>query len=90
MSITRLEFVSGSSSKFWQIDEETGLAEWGRIGNPPQGSKHYSPDLVRRMIGEKISKGYRRVTPTSKQATDQLLRQDRKAVDFMAELRKVK
>lgn len=97
----RLEFVGGSSSKFWQLTKTSNdsyLAEWGRIGSSPQASKVYSEHEARKKIAEKIGKGYQQVE-TRKMPAEQIaakIRMDKKraikknAFNFMEELRSIK
>ena len=98
----RLEFVSGSSSKFWQLTKlpnDIFLAEWGRIGSKPQAQKEYSPHEARKKIAEKIGKGYLQVnagwgkSPAEHIATEIKNNKKQKAdrkIDFMKELRSIK
>lgn len=95
----RFEFTSDSSSKFWQLTKtprQTYLAEWGRIGNPPQAQKEYDEHEARKKIAEKIGKGYQQVTPPPSEQVAAKMRMDKKraekkaAFDFITELRSIK
>jgi predicted DNA-binding WGR domain protein len=64
--VTRLEYVKGSSSKFWEgwVSGTTFHARWGRIGKTGQsGSWEYASesDALARLnqkVSEKLRKGY--------------------------------
>ena len=93
----RYEYSDGSSNKFWQIlPDGHGMyaATWGRIGTAGQGPKLYDEGEAYTKINEKISKGYSKVSgieQTEAKMRVEAKRGDRKdAIDFMAELRKVK
>lgn len=60
----RFECKDGSSDKFWQLtslEDGTFLAEWGKNGHGPQGSKVYSSIEAAAKRNEKVAKGYKRV-----------------------------
>lgn len=100
----RLEFVSGTSDKFWQLTKlrnEMYLAEWGRNGSPPQGQKEYTEHEARKKLAEKIGKGYQQIGPA--RGTEQRLaakrvaekrekkqEEKRNTFNFMEELRRLK
>jgi len=86
MKTRRFEFSSGSSNKFWEIDLDTAIANYGKIGTLGQ-THQYSLDDVQRKISEKLSKGYREVKANHK---DFLERAEKTAPNFMAELRAIK
>ena len=68
---TRLEFIEGTSSKFWQVkvDGNSALVTFGRIGTQGQekphtcGSPVEAKELAQSLIKEKVKKGYREVAP---------------------------
>ena len=58
----RYEYKDDRSDKFWsikQLPNGNALAEWGKNGYSPQGSKEYQQHEVRKKLNEKIAKGYR-------------------------------
>lgn len=58
----RYEYKDDRSDKFWSIKKlKNGnvLAEWGRNGSPPQGTKEYTQSEARNKLYEKTAKGYR-------------------------------
>lgn len=62
----RYEYKDDRSDKFWQIKKlpnGNALAEWGRNGHSPQGSKEYTSFEVAAKVNEKIAKGYQLKTP---------------------------
>ncbi len=66
---TRLEFVEGTSSKFWQADVDGTQVRvtFGRIGTAGQvkihacASETEATTLAQQLIAEKVKKGYRQV-----------------------------
>jgi predicted DNA-binding WGR domain protein len=73
----RLEYVEGSSSKFWEItvSGKTVKTRWGRIGADGQGkeTEFASPALAKstaeKQIAEKLSKGYAEAGATKTKAS---------------------
>jgi predicted DNA-binding WGR domain protein len=66
----RFEFVEGSSSKFWEIEEDGSsfTVRWGRIGTSGQSQTKAFADAQKalaeagKLVKEKLSKGYTEVT----------------------------
>ena len=66
---TRLEFIEGTSSKFWQIKQtENNIEiEFGRIGNKAQNrvkefqNNELAKSEMNKMIAKKLAKGYKKV-----------------------------
>jgi DNA ligase-1 len=62
----RFEFVSGSSSKFWEITTKGAetVVRWGRLGTDGQSQTKTYPDAAsankqaEKLIAEKLGKGY--------------------------------
>src|ERR1700685_2226742 len=63
----RLELVSGTSSKFWEIDlaDRSFTARWGRIGTDGQAKQQKFKTAAEakrahdKLVAEKLAKGYR-------------------------------
>lgn len=66
--MTRLEFVEGSSKKFWEVDQDGKrvVVRWGRLGTDGQSKTHAfsSPAIAAAqldvLVASKLKKGYRR------------------------------
>ncbi|MGD9697569.1 hypothetical protein [Acinetobacter sp.] len=53
--------TSGDHNKFYlmnQVDDDSFLAEWGRIGSPRPQSKSYPMSAWNKIKGTKLGKGY--------------------------------
>ena len=101
--VLRFECKNEKSNKFWQVtDLKNGYwrAEWGRIGRPPQGTKDYFEGEMRKLIAEKLGKGYVRVEGDYNKVVNQQMEaiermkakrsEPAKVVNFLEELRKIK
>jgi len=72
-NIRRVELVEGSSSKFWEVWVEGAYVhtQYGRIGGSGQrtqkdaGSVTAAETVSKKLLAEKLKKGYRDVTPTA-------------------------
>ena len=57
----RLECVEGNHNKFWQYSQvgENYVASWGKIDAlRPQGNKIYSEEEIKKLLKQKLAKGY--------------------------------